>query len=293
VAGLGGDGGAGGGGGEGGGSPMPGPLGSPQASLQDLAMSVEQLKSQGPDLMDHYRSANALVADDSAGGQKLYLQAQKELYETIKGNLVGSVGQNRAWTILGNDTTKVQHYQATEVGDDRSVSVGGKQSHFVKGEMTVQCQSNITTITPKGGMYSIAKTDIDFAAEREIKGMSDNKIELKVGASTILMKPDGIAIDAQDVYINPGKTFMEEVAKGSKMKDAQKKQQEHEEAINKQIKANNDKIAELQDHVDTLKMSLDNVPPQYRTGGIQGEIDRTQTQIDGLNQQNAALKKAL
>src|SRR5262249_23670893 len=79
-------------------SALPGLRGAPQASLDELNMTVEQLKSQGPDLMDHHRSANGVMHDDTANNERMYIQAQKNLYETVKANLVGSVGQNRGFT---------------------------------------------------------------------------------------------------------------------------------------------------------------------------------------------------
>jgi hypothetical protein len=280
---------------------LPGLRGGPQASMSDLNMTVEQLKSQGPDLLDHHRHANAIVHDDTAHKERLYIQAQKNLYETVKNDLIGSVGGNRGFTILGNDTTRVQHYQVTEVGNDRSVAVGGDQTHFVKGNILQQGQKDSVTITPLGGQSYGAKTSIVLFAE-------DKKIELQVGQeSTILMHPDVIAIQSKEVYINPGKTFMAALANGASVKDAKDAQDKRDADAAARIAANNKKLDSLKQDLSTAQIHLMN---QQRLAGQaqsaaqmypndqdaqdnakywQGRADQTQGQINNINQQTNAL----
>jgi hypothetical protein len=271
------------------GQALPGLRGGPQASMGALNMTVEQLKSQGPDLMDHHRHTNAVVHDDTANNERMYIQAQKNLYETVKNDLIGSVGGNRGFTILGNDTTQVQHYQVTEVGNDRSVAVGGDQAHFVKGEMTVQCQKNILTVTPEGGQYASAKTDIELYGKQAIVESSDLKIQLAVGPSTILMTPDGIVINGPDVYINPGADFMKALAQGKSLDDAKKAQLAQQQAVAQKIAANEKQISDLQWTNAMLGSSGGDsgyIPPETFK-----MMDDNESQITALQQQNAALKE--
>ncbi len=179
---------------------MPGLRGAPQGSIDDLNKSVEQLKSQGPDLMDHHRSANGVVQDDTANKETLYIQAQKNLYETVKADLVGSVGGNRGFTILGNDTTAVQHYQVNEVGDDRTVAVGHNQLHMVMGDSAI-------VATPNGSQAFVAA----------------KLVAIQVGGNTgssIIMTPTAIVIDAKKTYINPGPEVMADINSGKSVEAA-------------------------------------------------------------------------
>jgi type VI secretion system secreted protein VgrG len=181
-------------------TPMPGLRGGPQASIDDLNKNVEQLKSQGPDLMDHHRSANAVMHDDTANSEKMYIQAQKNLYETVKNDLIGSVGGNRGFTILGNDTTGVQHFQVTEVGDDRSIAVGKNQLHMIYGDTAI-------VATPNGSQAFIAA----------------KVLAIQVGGdegSSIIMTPTAIVIDAKKTYINPGPEVMADIHKGKSVEAA-------------------------------------------------------------------------
>ncbi len=179
---------------------QPGLRGGPQASIEDLNKTVEQLKSQGPDLMDHHRNANAVMHDDTANNEKMYIQAQKNLYETVKGDLIGSVGGNRGFTVLGNDTTCVQHYQLTEVGDDRSIAVGKNQLHMVHGDTCI-------VSTPNGSQAFLAA----------------KLLAIQVGGnagSSLIITPTAIVIDAKKTYINPGPEVMADINSGKSVEAA-------------------------------------------------------------------------
>ncbi len=106
----------------------PGPRGGAQGSLKELDAAVKANNSAGPDQMDHTRSANALVHDDTAGKETMYLQAQKNFYETVKADMVGSVGGNRVYTVIKNDTNLIGAFETTEVGKDRKVAVGASRT---------------------------------------------------------------------------------------------------------------------------------------------------------------------
>jgi Bacteriophage T4 gp5 C-terminal trimerisation domain len=177
-------------------TPMPGVNGGPPAPFHELNAAVEHIGSKGPDLMDHHRSANAIVVDDTHHGEQMYLQAQKDFHETVKENLFGSVGRNRAFTILGNDTTLVQLFQTTEVGVDRRVEVGGKQTHFVQGNISVVTQANLGTEAKLAQAYTAGTLFVLRVGQGDGPG------------ATILMTPTAIAIDAPKTYLNPGATFM-------------------------------------------------------------------------------------
>jgi len=187
---------------------MPGIFGGEQAPQDDLNNAVSRMRAPGPDGEDAKRSANGLVTDDTASGEKLYLQAQKDLRIAVKNNFVGSVGANRAFSVLRNDYEGVVGFQATKVGIDRTIEVDGLQKHTVTGDIIVDAKSN-----------QKLETKLDFASVCLEGGhlfKSEKSIILAVGdKSFIIMTPTAILIDAPQVFINPGNVVMQAVSNGT------------------------------------------------------------------------------
>jgi type VI secretion system VgrG family protein len=192
---------------------LPGAHGAPPASLTELREAITRMKAPGPDGEDAGRCANGLMTDDSRDCEQLYLQAQKDMQIAVKDNLVGSVGANRAFEVLGNDYERVVGFQATGVEQDRVVEVTGLQRHTVQGNRYLDVLSNqlittkghIVSTTVEGGQVHDAKTNMILRV--------DNK-------SKIFMLPDGIVIDAPVVFINPGPVMVAALDAGMSVTDA-------------------------------------------------------------------------
>lgn len=204
---------------------MPGIFGGTQAAPDELAGAVGRMNSLGPDQMDHHRNANGLVFDDQARNERVYLQGQNDLFLTVKRNFTGSVGANRAFSVLGNDYEDIPRgYQATKVGKDRTVEVTGKQVHTVQQDIIVDGKKN-----------QIVRTKQDYYSETTDGGQvfqAKSGIMLRVGnTAAIVMTPDSIIIDAEKVYINPGRTMMEALYAGQSPDQAAAAQQS-EDRIN-------------------------------------------------------------
>jgi hypothetical protein len=202
----------------------PGPRGGPQSPHSELNEAIARYNSAGPDLMDQNRSANALVHDDTAGAERMYLQAQMNFYETVKADMVGSVGGNRVFTVLHNDTTLVGGFEVTEVGRDRTVAVGGKQAHVVTGDINVQGMANMVTVTPRGAQVHLAQDGLVLRAGGD------------GGSASILIFPDAIIIDAPKTYINPGPAMMASIYAGRSVEQAAR-DQESEDRIQRATQA--------------------------------------------------------
>lgn len=192
---------------------LPGPHGAAPPGLDLIDQAVGLMQAQGPDGMDTKRAANGLVTDDSFGAEKLYLQSQKDMCISVKNNLVGGVGANRAFNVLGNDSEIIEGFQSTAVGKDRTVTVTGVQSHTVGQDIYVQ-----------GGANHIVQTQSDYISQT-VGGAhifdSKTAMVMKVGtASTIFMLPDGIVIDAPLVFINPGPDMMNALNNGKSVAEA-------------------------------------------------------------------------
>ncbi len=186
---------------------LPGAFGGPQAPLQALVNAATSLNSHGPDQGDAQRSANGVVSHDAANAEMLYLQGQKDMKVIAKNNLVGGVGANRAFNVLGNDSQGITGYQSTNVGMDRTVQVTGTQTHLVNQD-----------IQTFGNANHVIQTKSDFVSQT-VEGQqtftSPKQISLTVGPSTIVIRPDCIAIDSPLVLVNPGPSIMQSLASGA------------------------------------------------------------------------------
>lgn len=191
---------------------MPGMFGAPQASQELLDQAIQQVSGGGPDGVDGTRSANAVTTDDTAGKEILYLQGQKDIRLVAKNNFSGAIGGNRVFTVLGNDSENITHYQSTTVGKDRSVKVTGMQTHEITGDIHCDGKSNHTVTTKMDYLSQTTEGGHTFVAK--------TKIVLTCGASTIWMMPDGIVINAELVFINPGDFMMSMLGNGRTVSEA-------------------------------------------------------------------------
>jgi type VI secretion system secreted protein VgrG len=201
---------------------QPGIFGGLQAPPDELYGAVARMQSLGPDQRDHNRSANGLVFDDQARNERVYLQSQNDLFMTVKRNFTASVGSNRAFMIMGNDYEEIpKGYQATKVGKDRTVEIQGKQHHIVVDDILVDGKKN-----------HIVKTQQNYYSETKEGGQvfqAKAGIMLRVGnTAAIVMTPSAIVIDAEKVYINPGKDVMQAIYNGTSPEQAAADQQRRE-----------------------------------------------------------------
>ncbi len=194
-------------------SSMPGTFGASPAPQEYLDEGIRRKQSMGPDGVDGTRSANGVVTDDQAGAEKLYLQGQKDLRIVTKNNLTGTVGANRGFDVLGNDTEDITYYQTTTVGKDRTIKVTGQEKHEITGEIISEGKANRRFTTKMDfGSESTDGSHV-FKSKKAMIMQVDSK-------STIIMLPDAIVIDAPKVFINPGAQFMAKIMNGSSAADA-------------------------------------------------------------------------
>jgi hypothetical protein len=193
------------------GAPQPGMFGSPQRAPSEFAEMLTQNQGGSSDGGDHQRSANALMHDDTAGGELVYLQAQRDLSRATKNNHATNVGANQTCAVAGNNTLTVGGFDETTVVRDRSVTVCGDQSHYVTGDVTLIGAKDLAYETPCGEHSFCAKKAISMAA-------FERQIALVLGGDVmVLVRNDGILIRAPMVFINPGQAFAATVLGGGKM----------------------------------------------------------------------------
>ncbi len=145
---------------------------------------------------------NELSFCDRPGSQQVYLQAQRDMREVVKNSSTSVVGNARSSCVGTDDIlyvgsrqcSVIENDQSTAVHGNRSVSVVGTQSHSVGGNITVDGKANQS--------YTIAEKWDSRAKIQEHTG--EQMILLTVGSSQIVMRPEFIIIQGDDVFINPG-----------------------------------------------------------------------------------------
>ena len=122
---------------------------------------------------------NELRFEDAAGHEEVFIQAQKDMNETIKNNHSTSVGGNQTNSVTGNRTHSIDKNETITIKGHQSISIEGKgdpSSGAVKG----------------GQMNIIGKYKLD--ANDEIMIQAPKKITLTCGGSSITMVPGSITL---------------------------------------------------------------------------------------------------
>jgi len=181
-----------------GGEPM-----SPQEVAEEVLKS-RNFRAVSPDATAHGWAGNELTFDDSAGQEKVYLQAYKDLNALVNNAWTTLIGHFRSTKVGSDDILTVRNKQQTVVGSDRSVSVGGDQRHSVTGDAFQFVEKN-----------QIFKSELNTTVlAKETRVNSQDITVLTCGSSTIVMHPDYIVIQGKDVFINPGEAETAAAANG-------------------------------------------------------------------------------
>ncbi len=181
-----------------GGEPM-----SPQEMAEEVLKS-RHFRAMSPDATAHGWAGNELTFDDSAGQEKVYLQAYKDLNALVNNAWTTLIGHFRSTKVGSDDILTVRNKQQTVVGSDRSLAVGGDQRHSVTGDAFQFVEKN-----------QIFKSELNTTVlARETPVNSQDITVLTCGSSTIVMHPDYIVIQGKDVFINPGEAETAAAASG-------------------------------------------------------------------------------
>ena len=170
---------------------------------------------------------NELRFEDKKGKEYIWLQAEKNLYQYVKNDVVAttgndehvSIGHNRTETVGGTQHLTVgaallQDVGASAnltIGSDHLVNVGGEHSVLVGKDFNTEATGSISTkagkdmhvkvgmsINVEGGMNLSFKGGMNVVIEA---GMS---LTLKAGSSTIVLGPAGVAITGTTILLNSG-----------------------------------------------------------------------------------------
>jgi len=118
---------------------------------------------------------NELRFEDAAGGEEVYLHAQKDWNIEVLNDRTQSIGHDHKHTVGNDETMEVKHNRERKVGKDESIGIGANQaitvggghtvavdkddSLTVKGAQSITVSKDSTTTISGGRTISISKND--------------------------------------------------------------------------------------------------------------------------------------
>jgi len=166
---------------------------------------------------------NELTFEDSAGGEEIYLHAQRNLRETILANhsetigatqttTVGAVqtitvGAMRAKTVGGDEKTSIGLNRTEDVGQKEFVTIGMGREHTITGMDILDVHTGDRVITVADGQHAtyarnnlvkVESKATDIHSSEDIYICGDRIVSLAQGNSTYHMENDAIAMSATE-----------------------------------------------------------------------------------------------
>ena len=154
-------------------------------------------------------NANALRFEDKAGGEEVWLHAEKDQRIEVNNDESHSVGNNRAKTIAKDETISIGQNQTTTIANDctravkvnDTVLIGGKKTTSVSTEYLIEAGESIrlscgeTVLELKAsGQFNITCQNFNITARKsgKINTLSD-KLDLNMagGSFVAITGPDG------------------------------------------------------------------------------------------------------
>ena len=169
--------------------------------------------------------SNEIRFEDSKGNEEIYVHAQKDMNEKIENNMSTSVGANQSISVGGNRSVSVSKNETFTITGDETIEITGNRNKTVKTNEEIKVDGTYTEtikgatkITITTGAYehkvaaSTAKYEVqgnltetyNATQDTTVKGNitiksttgqitveAASQIELKTGASSILLKKDG------------------------------------------------------------------------------------------------------
>lgn len=139
---------------------------------------------------------NELMFEDAAGSENVRFQAEKDWNGLVKNNAVTRIGNDNTSSVghddkhfVGNDQLhRIEKNQTNLIGETRLVVTGKDHFRLVKDNLLQRTETGV----------SIHKS------EKLMLLQSQERIVLKCGSSSIVLRPNEIVIQGDMTHINPG-----------------------------------------------------------------------------------------
>jgi type VI secretion system secreted protein VgrG len=133
---------------------------------------------------------NELRFEDAAGGEEIYIHAQKDFNETVLYNHSTTVGNNQtnevavnqSQVVRGDQKETVDGNQSVSVGRNRTVKVAGKDEETVDGAKTRMVSGDVTDVFMSCENRAIAGDQDEVIGGDERHSVSGNREEMIMGS---------------------------------------------------------------------------------------------------------------
>ncbi len=183
--------------------------GTPMSSSEMNSMVTQSgpFQAASPTGTNHGWSGSGIKMQDAYGKEIFYLQAQKDLNIVVNNCWRGVVRNMRSCHIGTDDQLEVGHRSHTEVKEDQNVKIGTDQYLVVKGQRAEDVRGEfMQQVGADGIQVKSTSESITIATRKAGKALvmeSDERIELVVGSSTIVIEPSQIKVQATKVGLQP------------------------------------------------------------------------------------------
>jgi type VI secretion system secreted protein VgrG len=185
----------------GGGTPM-----SP-GDINGAVTNQGLFQAQSPTGINHNWQGSGIKFNDRYGSELVYIQAQKDLHIVVNNCWRTVVGNNRACLVGTDDQLEVGNRYHTEIRANQTEEIGKNQMLTVKGSRGIDVRGKSEQHVGGDGIHVRATDEKMTIATRHynrtVAIISDTKIALKVGSSSIVLTPGKITIDAAKVFLDP------------------------------------------------------------------------------------------
>lgn len=184
----------------GGGTPM-----SP-SEINGMVTQPGPFQAASPTGINHGWSGSGIKMEDSYGKEIFYLQAQKDLNLVVNNAWRTVVRNHRTCHVGTDDQLEVGNRQQSEIREDQRVKIGTDQYLVVKGKREEDVRGSFEQDVGADGIKVESTSETISIACRSAKNLiieSDEKIELVVGSSTIVIEPQTIKIQSAKTSLQP------------------------------------------------------------------------------------------
>jgi type VI secretion system VgrG family protein len=230
---------AGGGDGSGEPSPQSSPLGGGMPFSLDQISKILQssrfFQALSPNGETHNWQGSEFAMHDEQGKEKVYLQAQKDYREVVKNSQAQVVGHAKA-DITGSDHIEnIGNKDLFRVTSDRTGLVNGNQGVVVQSAVYRESQASQSYFTKatydSGAKDTAIKSDEGLSSDAKNHQLTSSiETVLAVGTSSIIIRPDGISINADTLLIKPDSISINVIKGSESLADVLAKEKRRAEA---------------------------------------------------------------
>jgi type VI secretion system secreted protein VgrG len=167
--------------------------------------------------------SNEILFEDAKGGERLFVQAERDLERLVKRDSTTTIGNDRRAQIQQDDSldvggdrrARVRNADVTNVGSRHMVTVGARavtgteivdgRITFTTGEATLTLDGPNVTLDAAAGILLKAAQDISLMAEANITARADVSLTLAAGSTLVVRSESGDVViqGGPFVRINP------------------------------------------------------------------------------------------